>query len=343
MRTPSANAVSSPLTSMTLTSSFTLRTSIVTCAWGISALLSRPNSLTPSYSPRSACSEPCSSPASISGRPAQGALLVREDAHEVREAGYVEDLDVVVAEAVGHERALGGPGSCEQAHEQGYPGRVYVVHLHEVEEDGVRVERLRLGVGRVEGLLGEAVDLASEVEHGAAWLLAHPHLKVPHGHHLPPSLSSRCRINSTVWWGWSPVTFISSTMLLMRKSPQPRGVCTPSSFASRSGVSESKAGGPLPSSVILTKRSASEAETSMMTGVSARYWLPCSIAFIVASATAVLSLSRVGGGNPSPFTAPATTSIARRSLPGSLGTLSSASVRREPLLGAVTAPPISPG
>ena len=30
------------------------------------------------------------------GRLAQGALLVRVDAHEVREAGYVEDLDVMV-------------------------------------------------------------------------------------------------------------------------------------------------------------------------------------------------------------------------------------------------------
>jgi hypothetical protein len=31
------------------------------------------------------------------GRPAQGAHFVREDAHEVRKAGDVKDLDVVVA------------------------------------------------------------------------------------------------------------------------------------------------------------------------------------------------------------------------------------------------------
>src|SRR5918997_4754145 len=286
MRTPSANAVSSPLTSMTLTWSFTLRTSMATCAWGIPSLLSRLNRLTPSYSPRSACSEPCSSSASISGRPAQGALLVREDVHEVREAGDVEDLDVVVGEPVGHEAALRGARPGEQAHDQGYPRRVDVVHPLEVQDDGPWVVLLSLGVGGVEGTFGEAVDLALQVEHGASGFQSHPYLQVPHGHHLPPSArSSRCNISSTVWWCSSPVTFISSTMLLMRKSPQPRGVCIPSSLASRSGVSESKVGGPLPSSVILTERSAAEAETSMRTGSSALYWLPCSIAFIVASAT----------------------------------------------------------
>src|SRR3990170_2813747 len=242
---------------MTLTSSLTLRTSIVTCAWGMSSLLSRLINMTPSNSPRRAWSEPCSSSPSCaapltSGRPAQSALLVREDAHEVREAGDVEDLDVVVREAVGREVALRSARPGQQAHDQGYPRRVDVLHPFEVQEDGLGVVLLRLCVGGVEGFFGEAVDLAFEVEHGAAGFPAHLHLQVPHGHHLPPSLSSRCRINSTVWWCSSPVTFIPSTMLLMRKSPQPRGVCTPSSLASRSGVSESKTGGPLPSSVILT-------------------------------------------------------------------------------------------
>src|SRR3712207_7605754 len=111
---------------MTLTWSFTLRTSMATCAWGIPSLLSRLNRLTPSYSPRSACSEPCSSSASISGRPAQGALLVREDAHEVREAGGVEDLDVVVREAGGPGGALRGARPGGQAPGQGYPPRVDV-------------------------------------------------------------------------------------------------------------------------------------------------------------------------------------------------------------------------
>src|SRR5215203_3815914 len=181
---------------MMLTLSLTLRTSIVICAWGMSSLLSRYISLTPSNSPRRAWSEPCSSSPlcdtpPTSGRPAQGALLVREDVHEVREAGYVEDLDVVVAQAVGHETALRGARPGEQAHYKGDPGRVDVVHPLEVEEDSLRVHRLRLCVGRVEGFLSEAVDLAVEVEHGAARFPAHLYLQVAHGHHLPLLLSRR--------------------------------------------------------------------------------------------------------------------------------------------------------
>src|SRR5215210_5344710 len=60
------------------------------------------------------------------------------------------------------------------------------------------------------------------------------------------------------------------------------------------------------------------------------------------AATAVLSLSRVLSGNPSPLTALATSFVACRSLPGSLGKLSSASVCRVLLLGAVKVPPIFP-
>src|SRR5215208_4213150 len=79
---------------MTLTSSLTFRTSIVTCAWGMSSPLPRYISFISSYSPRKDCSEPgkFSSfpfPRSIR-RLAPGVLFVREDAHEVREAGDLE-------------------------------------------------------------------------------------------------------------------------------------------------------------------------------------------------------------------------------------------------------------
>src|SRR3712207_1778391 len=97
-----------------------------------------------------------------------------------------------------------------------------------------------------------------------------------------------------------------------------------------------------------TDRSASEQSTSITTGTSGRDRLPCSMAFIVASATAVLSLSRRCSERPRSFTTSATLSIARRSFPGSLGTLSSARTRQVPLHtlcsarpGAVTIPPIS--
>src|SRR5829696_240526 len=96
IRTPSANAVSSPLTSMTLTSSLTFRTSIVTCAWGMSSPLSRYISFISSDSPRKDCSEPVSSLRFLFRAPsrhrhlARGVLFVREDTHEVREAGDLE-------------------------------------------------------------------------------------------------------------------------------------------------------------------------------------------------------------------------------------------------------------
>src|SRR5215216_5133790 len=97
-----------------------------------------------------------------------------------------------------------------------------------------------------------------------------------------------------------------------------------------------------------TDRSAPEESTSMTTGTSDRYWLPCSMAFIVASATAVLSLSRRCSERPSPFTTAATLSIARCSFPGSLHTFNFARTRQVPLrpfcstrLGAVTILPLS--
>src|SRR5215217_7728703 len=78
-----------------------------------------------------------------------------------------------------------------------------------------------------------------------------------------------------------------------------------------------------------TDRSTPEESTSITTGTSGRYRLPCSMAFIVASPTV------------------ATLSIANLSFPGSLDTLNFARTRQVPLrpfcstrLGAVTIPPI---
>src|SRR5918994_2780901 len=97
-----------------------------------------------------------------------------------------------------------------------------------------------------------------------------------------------------------------------------------------------------------TDRSAPEENTSITTGTSDRYRLPCSMAFIVVSATAVLSLSRRCSERPSSFTTSATLSIANLSFPGSLDTLNFARTRQVPLrpfcstrLGAVTILPLS--
>src|SRR5215207_7417310 len=74
------------------------------------------------------------------------------------------------AQVGGQQRAFGGARPCEQAHYQGYHCRVDVVDALEVEQDGLRVGAIGLGVGGVQGLLGEAVDLTAKVDHGFAKL-----------------------------------------------------------------------------------------------------------------------------------------------------------------------------
>src|SRR5215210_3988476 len=103
MSTPSANAVSSPSTSMMLAFWPASRTFIFTWAWGISFLLVRAISLVPSYSPRRICSEVSRVSSLISGDRSfgHGALLIGEDTHEVREARDVEYLHVVLAQVAG--------------------------------------------------------------------------------------------------------------------------------------------------------------------------------------------------------------------------------------------------
>src|SRR5215210_4286235 len=245
-------------------------TFIFTWASGISFLLVRYTSLVPSYSPRRLWSEPCRDSSFISGlgRFYHGGLLVGEDAHEVGEARDVEDLHVVLAEVAGEQATVGGARLGEQAHYQGDPGRVDVVDPLEVEQYGLRVPGLGLRVGRVQGLLGEAVDLAHQVEHGDAFFCSDLNAEVAYVHHLPPSVP-RWTTSSKVWCPSSPVMFISSTMLLIRNSPHPLAVCMPSSLASRSGASASSlGGGPLPLSVIRTRRSLSMTRTCSSTGTS---------------------------------------------------------------------------
>src|SRR5215208_4612802 len=112
------------------------------------------------------------------GRSAQGVHFVREDAHEVRKASDVKDLDVVVAQAVRHKAVLRGACLRKQVPNQDDSSRVDVVYPLEVEEDGPRVLGLCLSVGGVEGFLGEVVDLAAKVKDGATPLPAHTCLEV---------------------------------------------------------------------------------------------------------------------------------------------------------------------
>src|SRR5215218_6202299 len=322
-------------------------TFILTWASGISFLLLLYISFIPSYSPRRLWSEPLRGSFSISGHRSlyDGALFVGEDAHEVRQARDVEDLHVMLAQVAGEQALVRSARLGKQADDQGYPGRVDVVDPLEVEQDRLGVFGIGLGVGRVKGLFGEAVDLAHQVEHGNSRFQANLHTKMTHCHHFPPSAPRRTT-SSIVWCPSSPVILISSTILFIRKSPHPRGVCMPSNFASRSGTSPPwDGGGPLPLSVMLTVRSRSTTSTRTSTGTSGLYLLPCSMAFIVASATAVLSRSRFSPRMSRPLTASATVSITNRSFPGSLGTensaRSSAFVRAD--LGSLMPSPISPG
>src|SRR5215218_930779 len=164
-------------------------TFILTWASGISFLLVRYISFIPSYPPRRLWSELLRGSSFISGHRSlyYGALFVGEDAHEVREARDVEDLHVMLAQVAGEQAPMRRARPGEQAYDQGYPGRVDVVDPLEVEQDRIRVLGLGLRVSGVQGLLGETVDLAHQVEHGDARYNAHFYVKVPHGHHLPPS------------------------------------------------------------------------------------------------------------------------------------------------------------
>src|ERR671921_310344 len=164
-------------------------TFILTWASGISFLLVRYISLIASYSPRRLWSEPLRDSSSISGYRSlyDGALFVGEDAHKVREARDVEDLHVVLAQVAGKQALVRSASLGEQAHDQGYAGRVDVVDRFEVEQYRLRVLGVGLRVGGVQGLFGEAVDLAHKVEHGNIRFQANLDIEMTHGHHLPPS------------------------------------------------------------------------------------------------------------------------------------------------------------
>src|SRR5918997_5734927 len=189
MSTSSANAVSSPCTSMMLAFSPALLTFILTWASGISILLVRYISLIPSYSPRRLWSEPLRDSSSTSGHRSllDGALFIGEDAHEVREARDVEDLHVVLAQVAGEQALMRSARPGEQADDQGYTGRVDVVDPLEVEQDRLRVLGVGLRVGLVQGLFGEAVNLAHQVEHGNFGFQANLHTQMTNCHHFPPS------------------------------------------------------------------------------------------------------------------------------------------------------------
>src|SRR5918997_180203 len=163
----------------------TFLTFILTWAWGMSILLVRLNSLTPSYSPRRDWSEPGRVSSFLLSRPISRhrslwhrALFVWVNTNEVRETRDVENLHVVVAQAIGQKTALRGARSRQEAYDQGDASTVHVVYPLEVQEDNLRVLGLGLGVGSVKGLFSKAVDLTVQVDHGRTGQVAHARLQV---------------------------------------------------------------------------------------------------------------------------------------------------------------------
>src|SRR5215203_7256725 len=113
-------------------------TFILIWASGISILLLRYISFIASYSARRECREPLRGSSPISGLRSllDGALFVGEDAHKVREARDVEDLHVMLAEVAGKQALVRSARPGQQSDDQGYTGRVDVIDLLEVEQDG---------------------------------------------------------------------------------------------------------------------------------------------------------------------------------------------------------------
>src|SRR5579872_57371 len=108
----------------------------------------------------------------------QGAGFVREHVHEVSEARNVEDLHVVLAEATGEQAPVRLARPREQADDQGDASAVDVVNVGKVEQDGVWRLALGLGVGGVQRLFGEGVDLAVQLDDGDTWaMVANTRLK----------------------------------------------------------------------------------------------------------------------------------------------------------------------
>src|ERR671913_1219123 len=140
-------------------------TFILTWASGISILLLRYISFIASYSPRRECREPLRGSSPISGLRSllDSALFVGEDAHKVREARDLEDLHVMLAEVAGKQALVRSARLGQQAHDQGYTGRVDVIDPLEVEQDRLRILGVGLRVSGVERFLGEAVDFAAQV------------------------------------------------------------------------------------------------------------------------------------------------------------------------------------
>src|SRR3954453_18797783 len=250
------------------------------------------------------------------GHVAHGARLVVVHVDELRQPGDREDLPVVIGQPVGGQLPAVPPGPGQQPDQQGDAAGVHVVDLAEVEDDGLRLPGGRIGVGGLHALAGVRAQVTGDVENDDAGPRDPDPEPRTHG-----DVPFRCWTSSTVCPPTESRTRTSSTSSRIRNSPHPRGDWAPASFASRSGSSTSWSPAPLTArSVTVTRTAVSVAATTRRTERSGRQSLPCSIAFMVASPTAVATASRRLFGRPSGSMASARSGRAPRSPPRSLTT-----------------------
>src|SRR5690606_21222810 len=86
--------------------------------------------------------------------------LARVEGNRFVEAGEVENLPVVVVQAIGEKLLLLALGANEQGDQQTDAGAVHVLQLAEVENNGPRRLIAGFGVGVHEHVFGEGGDLS---------------------------------------------------------------------------------------------------------------------------------------------------------------------------------------
>src|SRR5215217_6258768 len=93
-----------------------------------------------------------------------GAVLVGVDRHEVGQPGDLEDLAVVVGEAVRPDRDAVCPRTGEQADHECDAGRVDVAAVLETEHHGIGAHARRDGPGLVQCGLGRGVEITDQFD-----------------------------------------------------------------------------------------------------------------------------------------------------------------------------------
>ena len=150
----------------------------------------------------------------------QLASPVRDDPDEVRDAGDLEDLAIVVREAFGLELDPVTAALGKQPDEQRDAGRVDVRDVAEVESDDPSFVTRRLGVGRFQGGLRAAVDVALELDDSG---LVAEAVRAPQSDSSASLSPLRRKVSSTVWRSPSVQLSMPSVMCSIRNRPQPRG------------------------------------------------------------------------------------------------------------------------